>query len=271
MRSNTDIMIYLMFALILLLFFVSWGRKWEINPKRSVPWSIAMTVLGSLVLAVQHNLYPDSPMAVEILIAGIVPIALTLSAVAYLFFRDPDRIPPQGSNLILSPADGRLIYVNEISNGELPVAVKGSNRILLSEFTGQPFHSEKCVQLGIAMSVIDVHVNRAPIAGRIVQIRRIPGSFKSLKHLTSLLVNERVFTQIDSEDINVGIVQIASRLVRRIDCYLNENDCVSRGDRIGIIKFGSQVDLLISHKDGLVINVKVGDDLKAGRSVIGSY
>ena len=121
------------------------------------------------------------------------------------------------------------------------------------------------------MSFIDVHVNRAPIAGRIVKIRRIPGSFESLKHLTSLLVNERVFTQIDSEDINVGIVQIASRLVRRIESYLNENDCVSQGERIGIIKFGSQVDLLISHKTGLVINVKVGDDLKAGRSVIGSY
>ena len=97
-----------------------------------------MTVLGSLVLAVRHNLYPDSAMAVEILIAGIVPIALTVSTVAYLFFRDPDRISPQGSNLILSPADGRLIYVNEISNGEVPVAVKGSSRILLSEFTGQP-------------------------------------------------------------------------------------------------------------------------------------
>ena len=271
MRSSTYILIHLLFALILLLFFVSLSRKWEINPKRSIPWSIAMTVLGSLVLAVRHSVYPDSAMALEILIAGIVPIALTVSAVAYLFFRDPDRISPQGSNLIVSPADGRLIYVNEIHNGEVPVAVKGSNRILLSEFTGQPAYSEKWIQLGIAMSFIDVHVNRAPIEGRIVTIRRIPGSFESLKHLRSLLVNERVFTQIDSEDINVGVVQIASRLVRRIECYLNVNDCVTRGERIGIIKFGSQVDLLISHRDGLVINVKVGDDLKAGRSVIGTY
>ena len=173
MQSHTYIMIYLLFALILLVFFASWSRKWEINRKRAVPWSIAMTVLGSLVLGVRHNLYPDSTMAVQIIIAGIVPIALTVSTVAYLFFRDPDRISPQGSNLILSPADGRLIYVNEISNGEVPVAIKGSSRILLSEFTGQPFHSEKCVQLGIAMSFIDVHVNRAPIAGRIVKIRKI--------------------------------------------------------------------------------------------------
>ncbi|MCI0563897.1 MAG: phosphatidylserine decarboxylase, partial [Nitrososphaera sp.] len=95
--------------------------------------------------------------------------------------------------------------------------------------------------------------------------------FKSLKHLTSLLVNERVFTQINSEDIKVGIVQIASRLVRRIECYLDENDCVNRGQRIGLIKFGSQVDLLIAHKDSLVINVKVGDQVKAGLSIIGSF
>ena len=70
---NTYILIHLLFALILLLFFVSLSRKWEINPKRSIPWSIAMTVLGSLVLAVRHSVYPDSAMALEILIAGIVP------------------------------------------------------------------------------------------------------------------------------------------------------------------------------------------------------
>ncbi len=120
------------------------------------------------------------------------------------------------------------------------------------------------------MTYIHVHVNRSPIDGKVVKIKRIPGQFNSLKHLSSLLENERVFTQINSEKIKLGIVQIASRLVRRIESYKKENEKVSIGERIGIIKFGSQVDLLINKPD-IKINTKVGDEVKAGLSILAEY
>jgi len=154
--------------------------------------------------------------------------------------------------------------------GDFPIAIKGKNKIPLSEFTGEDFISDRGIQIGIAMSFIHVHVNRSPIQGKISKIRRVPGEFNSLKHINSLLENERVFTQINSKNLKIGIVQIASRLVRRIESYKNENDNVEIGERIGIIKFGSQVDLLIDNPD-VKINIKLGDEVKAGFSVLAEY
>ena len=129
---------------------------------------------------------------------------------------------------------------------------------------------KKMGYFGIAMSFIHVHVNRSPIEGKVLKIRRVPGEFNSLKHLNPLLENERVFTQINSKNLKIGIVQIASRLVRRIESYKEENDNVAIGERIGIIKFGSQVDLLIYNPD-VKINTKLGDEVKAGLSILAEY
>ncbi len=89
--------------------------------------------------------------------------------------------------------------------------------------------------------------------------------------MSSLLENERVFTIIENDEIKVGIVQIASRLVRRIIPYVKEGDNVQSGQRIGFIRFGSQVDVLIAAKDRISIEIKPDDDVKAGISVIATY
>ena len=140
----------------------------------------------------------------------------------------------------------------------------------MAEFTSENFISGKGIQIGVAMSFLHVHVNRSPINGKIIKIKRVSGLFNSLKHLSSLLENERVFTQINSGNFKLGIVQIASRLVRRIDSYKKEGEVVSIGERIGIIKFGSQVDLLIDKQD-IKINVKVGDEVKAGLTILAEF
>ena len=121
------------------------------------------------------------------------------------------------------------------------------------------------------MNFLNVHVNRTPLSGTIRKIRRIPGEFRSLKHLSSLLENERVCTLIDGKDISICVVQIASRLVRRITSYFQENDACRIGDRIGMIRFGSQVDLLIPETAGLKVLVKVGDEINAGETVVARY
>jgi len=121
------------------------------------------------------------------------------------------------------------------------------------------------------MSFLDVHVNRAPINGRISIINHIRGSFLSLKLKEAVFKNERVYTVISNSQIEIGIVQIASRLVRRIVSFFHVDDLVSRGDRIGIIKFGSQVDLLIPAVSGMNILIKENAKVKAGLTPIAEY
>lgn len=240
------------------------------NPKKSIPWSVLMVILGTLLLFYLDKEFGQLNQIVKFTIAAVIPIIISIITVAYFFFRDPDRIPPKVDNAILSPADGKVIYIKEIINGEFPVAVKGKNKIPLSDFTSVDFIPNKGIQIGIAMSFLHVHVNRSPIEGEVVKIKRVPGLFNSLKHINSLLENERVFMQINSSKINLGIVQIASRLVRRIDSYKKENDKVALGERIGIIKFGSQVDLLID-KEKVEILTKVGEEVQAGLTVLAKY
>ncbi len=263
-------MIYIIYSALLISFFLVLIRKWEINPHVSIPCAVLITVVGVLILFFSEKILPDSSVFFRLLIATIVPFIIALLTIAYFFLRDPERIPPRKNNVILSPADGKVIYINEINMGDFPIAIKGKNKIPLSEFTGEDFISDRGIQIGIAMSFIHVHVNRSPIQGKISKIRRVPGEFNSLKHINSLLENERVFTQINSKNLKIGIVQIASRLVRRIESYKNENDNVEIGERIGIIKFGSQVDLLIDNPD-VKINIKLGDEVKAGFTILADY
>ena len=114
-------------------------------------------------------------------------------------------------------------------------------------------------------------MNRNPIEGKIESITRIPGKFLSLRKLSSLLENERVLTIINGKDMRLGIVQIASRLVRRIVSYVKEGDDVDIGQRMGVIRFGSQVDVLIPEIDNLKICVNINQEIKAGMTIIAQY
>jgi phosphatidylserine decarboxylase len=263
------IMSTLLFVAVLFALLVALIVKWELNPRLCIPWAVLAVSLGAAVFYWLSNSYAAVNVGLRLAVAG--GLGISLAALAYRFFRDPERVPPKGSNLIVSPADGRIVYVKQIREGEFPVAVKKGIRVPLTAFTGEEGACERGMQIGIAMSFIDVHVNRAPITGEIVRIHRIDGKFRSLKHLEALLENERVYTEIRSPELKVGIVQIASRLVRRIESYVSEKQAVVLGQRIGMIKFGSQVDVIVAQSANLSIKVEVGDEVQAGQTVIGTY
>lgn len=202
----------------------------------------------------------------------IVVVLLTAATIGFMFYRNPERIPPEGKNIIVSPADSKILYIKEIKRGEIPFSKKKGKKCTLEEFTKTDFlHNGQAYQIGILMNYLDVHVVRSPINGHIHFIKHIPGKFISLKKIEAIFTNERMITIIENSSIKVAVVQIASRMVRRIAAYVKVGQEVNIGERIGIIKFGSQVDLLIPRAPGINIHVRPGDKVKAGITIIADY
>jgi phosphatidylserine decarboxylase len=198
-------------------------------------------------------------------------VLISIAGLLICFFRDPERNPPKDRNSILSPADGEIVYIKKINKDEFPFAIKKRNHIPLSELTRNDFISCGGYQVGIGMNFLNVHVNRSPITGQVMQLNKIRGKFESLRKIKSLLENERVSTVIQGDKMSVCVVQIASRLVRRIISYIDTGHLVKSGQRIGMICFGSQVDVLIPNGKDLKILVKEKDEVKAGLSIIAKY
>jgi len=184
------------------------------------------------------------------------------------FFRDPERIPPGDKNSILSPVDGKVSYVKRIDKGLIPNSEKKGRKFSLDDFIQSDFLLSEGYLIGISQNFLHVHVNRAPIEGKVFLIHHIKGSFISLKKKDAVIRNERALTVIDNGRFKVGVVQIASRLVRQIVLYFEESQEISRGERLGMIRFGSQVDLILPSLPSLGIEVKPGDDVKAGISIV---
>lgn len=161
------------------------------------------------------------------------------------FYRIPLRKVNSNSENILSPADGNVIYIKKIDSGEVPISVKNGLEARLTEFTQADILDYPCWLIGINMTPFDVHKNSAPVDGEIVFSKHIKGQFKSLKAEDALQCNERNSIVIDNPNGKIGIVQTASRLVRRIVSYKKEGEEIIQGDWYGMIKFGSQVDIII--------------------------
>jgi phosphatidylserine decarboxylase len=158
--------------------------------------------------------------------------------------------------------------VRASKDGALPIATKGGRQYALEELTRTPLQSMNAIVVGISLSLMDVHVNRAPIGGRVTVQRHHRGSFASLRRPESAFENERATTVIERGGLEIAVVMIASRLVRRISSYVQEGQLVACGERIGAIRFGSQVDLVLPAEKGLVLHVQPGDRVAAGESVV---
>ena len=157
---------------------------------------------------------------------------------------------------IISSADGRVIYIKKIASGEIPVSVKNGRKATLTEIAKTSILDYPCWLIGIEMTPFDVHRNAAPVEGEIILNHHIDGEFRSLKDSEALAHNERNTMVFRMEDgTKVGIVQTASRMVRRIVTYRNEGDSVHKGDWIGMIKFGSQVDMIIPASSKVCVEV----------------
>jgi phosphatidylserine decarboxylase len=167
--------------------------------------------------------------------------------VAY-FFRNPRREIPNLQNIVISPADGRIIYVGECEEGR--------------------FLKEKALKVSIFMSLFDVHLNRAPIAGKVLERNYLPGRFLVANVEKSSLLNEQNAVILETEDrMKILLIQIAGFVARRIVCYAKTGDTLRRGEIFGLIRFGSRVDLYLPPAVKPI--VRVGQHVKGGESIIG--
>src|SRR5574340_277038 len=175
---------------------------------------------------------------------GVVALVLTLFVL--FFFRDPERPVPPGDNLVVSPADGRVIVIKDIFE---PTYLKQEVR-----------------QISIFLSVFNVHVNRTPIGGTVETVKYNPGKFHVASVDKASLDNEQTAMVINTGKQKVLVKQIAGLIARRIVCYAKPGDGLRTGERYGLIRFGSRVDIFLPKDADL--NVKVGDRIKGGRDVI---
>ena len=256
-------------AFLALLTAVLLAWKWRLGVARTIVFVLAVALIpaGTLSLADPSG---EIGFIVGAALTWLMIMVASVVVLAYFFYRDPERMPPDRDDVFVSPADGRVVYVHRSRGGVLPVAKKG-RAFPLEELTRTPLRHERALVIGVSMSFLDVHVNRAPIGGRTTLQRHYPGSFGSLRNPEMVFRNERATTLIERDDIQVGVVQIASRLVRRIVAFVSEGDEVVVGQRIGAIRFGSQVDIVIPDRDDVRVAVDVGDRVKAGHSILATF
>jgi len=247
------------------------GWKWRLQMTMVVPGALLIGALSAIVVSAIETTTVDLRLWAMMLIELLLIVLVTFACIVLRFYRDPKRVPLETGNVILSPADGKIIYVNSMREEVSLVSTKGDRSFELKEITATDLLTDAAYMVGIDMNVFDVHVNRAPIAGKIILQKRVNGRFVSLRRTDAEVLNERVTTVIDNGRFRVAMVQIASRLVRRIVSFRNEGDSVSIGQRIGMIKFGSQVDVVIPRLKSLEVIGTPGDRVKAGVSVIARY
>ena len=258
--------VILMFALLGLLALSAASWKWSLPADR-----VTGIIAGATLLALLAGWWLQQQGSSAFLVAGsmwTIQAATFVGIIAWLFYRDPDRLIPKEPGLVLSPADGTVIYVRRLEAGEPLRCDKNGAAMVLDEVKGTPLEQEALWQVGISMVFTDVHVNRSPIAGKVSLVHHRPGKFLSLRLKEALNVNERQTMVIGDGDFQICLVQIASRLVRRIESYVSANQQVQRGQRIGMIKFGSQVDLFLPVRAISRPEVSEGQRLTAGQTVV---
>jgi phosphatidylserine decarboxylase len=259
-------------SLVLALIFLpllAW--KWRIRMTIAIIGAVVIGGLTGFIVSWIDSLPAQLSIVTLVLIELFLILLITLLGIILRFYRDPERFPLETDMVILSPADGKIIYVNKIENGSSLVSTKGERRFKLDEITATGLLTDAAYLVGIEMNLLNVHVNRSPIGGKVALQKHTRGKFTSLRRPESEILNERVTMIIENDRVRIGVIQIASRLVRRIVSYVREGDSLEFGQRIGAILFGSQVDVVIQQLDNLKIEVKPGDEVQAGTSVIARY
>lgn len=208
------------------------------------------------LIAVAVSLFFLSPW-IDIEIIGWPLLLLSLGVFA--FFRDPERVVPQSENAIVAPADGLVSLITQVEPPEEMVADDGSG------YPGLP--AGPVTRISIFMSVFDVHINRAPIAGTIRRLVYIPGKFVNADLDKASEENERQHILIERADgVSVAFTQIAGLVARRIVPFVKPGDTVAKGQRVGLIRFGSRVDVYLPA--GTDSKVLIGQSVIAGETVL---
>jgi len=175
--------------------------------------------------------------------------SLLLFIFSLYFFRDPEREKPSGNNYVLSPADGKVIKIETTEEND--------------------FFNSKVKLVSIFMSIFSVHVNRIPISGKVVYFNYKKGAFLQAFKDEATYVNEQTIIGIENNDIKVLYKQIAGIIARRIVCNLYLGREVIQGERFGMIKFGSRVDIFLP--ESVEVKVALNEKVTAGKTIIGTY
>ncbi len=192
-------------------------------------FAVPLLTLG-IVCILLHYPYPAVPLFI-------------LAAFVCYFFRNPNREIPDGNNLIVSPADGKVVKISRGGDGEQTIS--------------------------IFLSIFNVHVNRAPISGELVNLEYKRGKFKVAYDEEASRVNEQNVLTISGQGIRIVVRQIAGIIARRVVCWKKTGNQLRRGELFGLIRFSSRVDVVLPEK--VRILVKVGDQVRGGSSVLGEY
>lgn len=178
--------------------------------------------------------------------AGWAALALLALPVAIgLFFRDPDRSPASDPTLVLAPADGKVVHAGEARPGEAP---PGNWR-----------------QVTIFLSLFDVHINRTPVSGRVVRVEYMPGTFLPAYRVDAH-ANERSEIWLDHDGTTIVTRQVVGVLARRVVCRVQAGDRLEAGARIGLMKFGSRMDVFVPPT--AILSVTAGETVRAAQTVI---
>lgn len=227
----------------------------------------------------------------RLILVGLAAAALLAAGFAYWryvwFFRDPPRTPPLEDGLV-SPADGTVVYVRQVEPGGEVVVIKEGLRATVADIVREDVASAKLV-IGIFMSPFDVHYNRAPLAATVDFIRRHPAlggnahmgamHWRTLLNLAPhyagsrhIVQNERTVTRFlatyRGAPLPFYVVQIGARTVNGIDSYYREGEVVARGATFGMIRIGSQVDLIVPWRPELAARVRPGERVRAGETIL---
>jgi phosphatidylserine decarboxylase len=179
---------------------------------------------------------------------GIIPALITLAITG--FFRDPERQAPVGEGLVVSPADGKVVTIAGVK--------------------GDPLFLGSATRVSIFLSPLDVHINRTPVEGKIAKITYQPGKFLAAYKEEAAQRNEQnALSIVDSKGRTWGVVQIAGVMARRIICRAKPGDQLARGERFGLIMFGSRTDTYLP--EGCRIEVTEGQRVKGGETVLARF
>ena len=197
------------------------------------------------------------------ILLGLITLILLIVLFLINFYRDPKRKIPSGSNAV-SPADGKIINILKINKNKARIkkGVIGKIETLTEDI------AKECYVISIFMNPFDVHVNRAPIDGKVISIKHKKGKFFAAYDIEKSLSNEKNEIIIENEEIGkIKVIQIAGFLARRIICSAKKNEKVNKGQKIGKIVLGSQVTLILPAKK-INLRVKKGQKVKAGSTII---
>ena len=250
--------------------FVFFVAKGGFNKKYLYTDNLSLGLVSLVFIFIVYYYIPMPFWLLVPFVSGFIVLGLFILLFFYRFFRNPVREIPGDKNDIVSGADGRVIYIKELEANQIPVSVKKLRIANISEITKTDILKQPCYLVGIAMTLFDVHMNRAPIDGKITLVKHTDGTAIGLNTPSSTITNERNTIVIEREDgLIAGMVQIAARWVDRCIVSAGVGEEVRRGQVIGKIRWGSQLDMIIPRN--CEIMVREGEQVYAGSTIIARY